>query len=201
MRKTILLLAAALLILAAGLPGIAFPVAGDAPQYRRPDTPERRPNYPPGSDRRTFVGQLTDELVRQAEYFAEASFQYFQGWNGQINEREQAILFKSEEFTAACRLLNRLVQDRTDYFRREMVRTNLYSATRYVNQSFRQLEDQMRLGGLPNDFNRQRRDGRQFQWQPQRDTTGGRGFAGSPWGLGEIRRILGRIEIEFTNWR
>jgi hypothetical protein len=69
-----------------------------------------------------------------------------------------------------------------------------------VALSFHQLEEQMRLGGIQNDFNRTRRDGRQFQWAPPRGTMGPAGAMG-PWGLAEIRRVLDRIELEFTNWR
>lgn len=185
MRQNIIPIAAAMLILSLG-------ASAGAPQYRRID-PDRRIN-PQGGDRRAFIGRLSEELVGQAQNLAQGSFEYFMGWNGVINEREQAILFKTEEFGAACRLFNRLVQDRSDYFRREGVRTNLYAASRYVVLSFQQLGEQMRQGGVPNDFGRMRRDGRPFEWRPNHDRV-------APWGLGEIRRILDRIELEFSNWR
>ncbi len=194
MRRTIILIAAMILVFAFGVSsGAQQPNPGNNPQYRQND-PRFQRNDQIRGDRRSFVGQLSDELVRHAEALAQASFQYYMGWNGTITDREQAVLFKTEEFAAAARLFGRLAQDRTDYFRREGVRANLFTASRYVALSFRQLEEQMRLGGIQNDFNRVRRDGRPFQWQPQRGMTG-------PWGLAEIRRILDRIELEFTNWR
>jgi hypothetical protein len=116
------------------------------------------------------------------------------GWNGIVSDQEQAILFKSEEFTAACRLFSKLAQNQTNYFRLESLRTNLYSASRYVAASFRQLEGQMRLGGMQGDFNRMRRDGRPFEQRMNRGTTG-------PLGLAECRRILDRLEVEFSSWR
>jgi hypothetical protein len=194
MRKIVLFIAAALLIIAVGLPsGAQQTYGGGNPQYR-PQPQNRRPDNPMPGDRRSFVGQLSEELVRHAENLAEAGFQYYQGWNGSITDREQAVLFKTEEFAAAARLFSRLALDRGDYFRRDGLRTNLFTASRYLALSFRQLEEQMRLGGIMNDFSRARRDGRPFQWQPQRGITG-------PWGLAEMRRILDRIELEFTNWR
>ncbi len=194
MRRSIVFIAAMILVLAFGVPsGAQQPNSRNNPQYRQND-PRFQRNDQMRGDRRSFVGQLSSELVRQADNLSQASFQYFMGWNGQITDREQAVLFKTEEFAAAARLFSRLAQDQTDYFRREGLRTNLFTASRYLALSFRQLEEQMRLGGIQNDFNRMRRDGRQFQWQPQRGSMG-------PWGLAEIRRILGRIEIEFSSWR
>ena len=195
MRKILIFIAAVLLVIAVGLQSGAQQMdPGNNPQYR-PNDPRFQRNTPPmRGDRRSFVGQLSDDLIRQADLLAQASFQYFMGWNGMITDQEQAVLFKTEEFAAAARLFNRLAQDQTDYFRREGLRTNLFTASRYLSLSFHQLEEQMRLGGIQNDFDRTRRDGRPFQWQPQR------GIAG-PWGLVEMRRILDRIELEFSNWR
>lgn len=194
MHKTVVLIAALALILCLGVStGAQQTYPGNNPQYR-PNDPRLQRNDQMRGDRRSFVGQLSDELVRHAETLAQASFQYYMGWTGMITDREQAVLFKTEEFAAAARLFSRLAQDRTDYFRRDGLRTNLFTASRYLALSFRQLEEQMRLGGIQNDFNRVRRDGRPFQWQPQRGVAG-------PWGLAEMRRILDRIELEFTNWR
>jgi hypothetical protein len=191
MRRSIFSLAAVMLILACGV----FSASdqgnpGYNPQGRRdnPQNPTRM------GDRRSFVGPLSLELVRQAEYLSESSYDYFMGWNGTITNPEQAILFKSEEFAASCRLFNRLVQDQTGYFGRDSMRTNLHSAFRYVALSFRQLEEQMRLGGVRDDFARQRRDGRRFEQRSNRGTTG-------RFGLAECRRILDRIDSEITSWR
>lgn len=186
MRRNIILAAATLLILSLG-------VSADGPQYRPYGPPGQRGITLPPGDRRSFVGQLSEDLAAQAQYVAQASFEYFMGWNGVINEREQAVLFKTEEFAAACRLFNKLAMDRADYFRREGVRTNLYAASRYVMVSFNQLNEEMRAVGLQDDFGRMRRDGRPFGWHPYSDRR--------PWGLGEIRRILGRIDAEFSSWR
>jgi hypothetical protein len=162
----------------------------DNPQGRRDNTqnPTRM------GDRRSFVGPLSLELVRQAEYLSESSYNYFMGWNGTITSPEQAILFKSEEFAASCRLFSRLVQDQTGYFGRDSMRANLHSAFRYVALSFRQFEQQMRQGGVRDDFARQRRDDRRIEQRSNRGTTG-------RFGLAECRRILDRIESEFASWR
>jgi hypothetical protein len=194
MRRSVVFIAVMILVFAFGVQsGAGQPNPGNNPQYR-PNDPRFQRNESIRGDRRSYVGQLSIDLVRQAEYLSQASFQYFLGWNGIISNQEQAILFKSEEFTAACRLFNRLTQDETNYFRRESLRTNLYNASHYVAAAFHGLEEQMRMGGIQGDFNRMRRDGRPFQWQPQRGVMG-------PWGLAECRRIIDRIEGEFTNWR
>jgi hypothetical protein len=194
MRKTTIFIAAAFLVLAVGVQsGAQQPSPGNNPQYR-PNDPRFQRNDQMRGDRRSFVGQLSVDLVRQAEYLSQTSFEYFQGWNGMITDQEQAILFKAEEFAAACRLFNKLVQDQTNYFRRESLRTNLYNASHYVAASFHGLEEQMRLGGMPGDFNRMRRDGRTFERRMVRGTMG-------PLGIAECRRILDRIEAEFSNWR
>jgi hypothetical protein len=194
MHRSIVFIAALILVLAFGVQsGAQQPNPGNNPQNSQND-PRFQRNNPMRGDRRSFVGPLCLDLVRQAEYLSKSSFEYFMGWNGVVSDQEQAILFKSEEFTAACRLFSKLAQNQTDYFRRESLRTNLYSASRYVAASFRQLEEQMRLGGMQGDFNRMRRDGRPFEQRMNRGTTG-------PLGLAECRRILDRIENEFSSWR
>jgi len=194
MRRSIVFIAAMILMLAFSVQsGAKQYYPRNSPQYRSND-PRFQRNEPMRGDRRSFVGQLTNELVRHAEYLAQQSFQYFMGWNGVITDREQIILFKAEEFAASCRLFNRLAQDQTDYFRRESIRSNLYNASRYVAQAFREYENQMRGLGMQGDFNRMRRDGRQFDWRPDRGAAG-------PMGIMEIRRLIGRIEAEFSNWR
>jgi hypothetical protein len=194
MRRFIVFIAALILVLVLGVQsGAQQPIPGNNPQNRQND-PRFQRNDQMRGDRRSFVGQLSVDLVRQAEYLSQSSFEYFMGWNGIVSDQEQAILFKSEEFTAACRLFSKLAQNQTNYFRLESLRTNLYSASRYVAASFRQLEGQMRLGGMQGDFNRMRRDGRPFEQRMNRGTTG-------PLGLVECRRILDRIEVEFSSWR
>lgn len=194
MRRSIVFIAALILVLAFGVQaGAQQPNAGNNPQNRQND-PRYQRNDQMRGDRRSFVGPLSVDLVRQAEYLSQSSFDYFMGWNGVITDQEHAILFKSEEFTAACRLFSKLAQNQTNYFRAESLRTNLYSASRYVAVSFRQLEEQMRLGGMRGDFARMRRDGRPFEQRMNRGATGSLG-------LTECRRILDRIEAEFSSWR
>ena len=194
MRRSIVFIAALILVLAFSVQsGAQPPNPGNNPQIRQND-PRFQRNDQMRGDRRSFVGQLSVDLVRQAEYLSQTSFEYFMGWNGVVSNQEQAILFKSEEFTASCRLFSKLAQNQNNYFRVESLRTNLYNASLYVAASFRQLEEQMRLGGMQGDFNRMRRDGRQFEQRMNRGTTG-------PLGLAECRRILDRIESEFSSWR
>ena len=169
MRRTIVFMIALILLLAFGIQSVAQP----DPQYRpndpryRPNDPRNQRNEPMRGDRRSYVGQLSADLVRQAEYLSQTSFQYFLGWNGVITNEEQSILFKTEEFTAACRLFNRLAQE-TNYFQRDSLRTNLYNASRYLAAAFRALEGQMRMGGMRGDFNGMRRDGRRFEGTARR---------------------------------
>ena len=194
MRRSVVFIAAMILALSFSVPsGAQSPAPGDTPQYRQGD-PRFQRNEPMRGDRRSFVGQLSADLVQQAEYLSQTSFEYFMGWNGVISNPEQAILFKSEEFAASCRLFRRLAQAQTDFFRVDSMRTNLYNASLYVAASFRQLEEQMRLGGMPSDFGRMRRDGRPFEQRLNRGAAG-------PLGLAECRRILDRIEAEFSSWR
>ncbi len=146
-------------------------------------------------DRGSFIGQLCLDLVGQAEYLANSSYDYFMGWNGIISNSEQAVLFKTEEFAAACRLFNKLVRDQTNYFNRGSLRTNLHSAYLYVTTSFHELESIMGQGGMRDGFGMTRRDGRRFEPRSYR------GMAGGPFGLAECRRILNRMESEFSYWR
>jgi hypothetical protein len=121
MRRSVVFLLAATLILASCiLSGAGQGNPGYNPQGRR-DNPQNQTRM---GDRRSFVGPLSLELVRQAEYLSQSSYEYFMGWNGTITNPEQAMLFKSEEFTAACRLFSKLVQDQTGYFGRDSIRTN-----------------------------------------------------------------------------
>jgi hypothetical protein len=194
MRRSIVFIAALILVFAFSVPsGAGQPNAGDNSQSRQND-PRYQRNDQMRGDRRSYVAPLSVDLVRQAEYLSQTSFEYFMGWNGVVSNQEQAILFKSEEFTAACRLFSKLAQGQTNYFRVDSLRTNLYNASLYVAASFRQLEEQMRQGGMQGDFNRMRRDGRPFEQRMNRGTQG-------PLGLAECRRILDRIEAEFSSWR
>jgi hypothetical protein len=202
MRRSIVFVSALVLMLAFGTLSIArqYP-PNNNPQYR-PGNPQSQRVDPMRGDRRSILGPLSADLARQAEYLSQTSYNYFMGWNGSINDQEQAILFKTEEFASSCRLFNKLVQDQTGYFRRESLRTNLYSASRYVESNFRQLEMQMQRGGMRNDFGGMRRDGRRYDPQMDRGNNPqmNRGNM-NPSGMAECRRLLNRIEAEFTSWR
>ena len=194
MRRSIVFITALILALAFSVQsGAQQPNNGNGPQYRQND-PRFQKNEPMRGDRRSFLGPLSVDLVQQAEYLSQTSFDYFMGWNGVISNQEQAILFKSEEFAASCRLFSKLAQAQGNFFRAESLRTNLYNASLYVAASFRQLEEQMRQGGMQGDFNRMRRDGRQFEQRMNRGAAG-------PLGMAECRRLLDRIEGEFSSWR
>ena len=114
------------------------------------------------------VYELGIELERQATALAQESFDHFRGWNGTISDEEQAVLFKSEAFAASCRLFLKLAEGRSDFFRSEYVRTNMFSAFQFLAASYGELEGEMKRGGV------------------------------QPFSLGDCRRILGRMEREFS---
>lgn len=181
-------------VILAGL--VSAAIAGAFVAAQPPDSRTRQ-NPALRGDRRSFVAQLSQELARQAEYLAETSYDYFMGWTGSVTEAEQFILFKSQEFAAACRLFDRLLGDQTGYYGPSALRTNLYGASRYVGASFRELEQKMKLAGFQDDFNRLRRDGRRFD----RRTPAHGAAPNARFGLAECRRIIARIEEEFARWR
>lgn len=145
-------------------------------------------------DYRVNLSTLSRELLEQAEYLSESSYEYFMGWNGVINNNEQAVLFKTEEFASACRLFYKLLQDQSGYYRHETLSTNLYSAFRYLRAEFRQLEQRMGKVGFRDDFGRLRRDGRSFERMRKQQAT-------RRMGLAECRRLLDRMESAFRYWR
>jgi len=100
-----------------------------------------------GADQRSDIFRYGMDLEETASKIAQSSFDHFKGWSGEISDQEQAILFKSEEFAAACRLFLRLAEERSDFFSSGSVRTNLFSAYNYLSRSFRDLENEMRRGG------------------------------------------------------
>jgi len=110
-----------------------------------------------------------------------------------ITDQEQAVLFKTEEFAAAARLFNRLARIRPIISGGKAcgpISTRPPAIWRCPSTSSKSRcegGDSERLQPHP-----ARRPS--VQWQPQR------GIAG-PWGLAEMRRILDRIELEFSNWR
>ena len=119
---------------------------------------------------RGAVLRLGLELERRAAELAGESFDHFKGWSNEISDEEQAILFKSEAFAASCRLFNRLAEERTGYFRDGAVRTGLFNAFTYLVRDFGELEAEMRRGRI-------------------------RASA-----LSDCRRLLDRMEEEFSGW-
>lgn len=121
-------------------------------------------------DRRGEIYRLGLELERQATSLAQSSYEHFKGWSGTISDEEQAVLFKSEAFAASCRLFLRLTEERSDYFKTNTLRTNLYSAFIYLTRSFKELEEEMGRAGV------------------------------LPYALSNCRRILDRMDYEFSRW-
>ena len=122
------------------------------------------------ADRRKAICRLGIELERQATYLAQSSYEHFKGWNGEISDQEQAILFKSESFAASCRLFLKIAEDRSNYFRAGYLRTNLYNAFIYLSSSFNDLVEEMRRGSV------------------------------MPYSLSDCREILENMEYEFSEW-
>jgi len=124
----------------------------------------------PAAGQRNQIFEIGTELERQATALAQESFDHFRGWNGAISDEEQAILFKSEAFAASCRLFLKLTESRSDYFRTDYLRTNLFSSFTFLASSFNDLEQEMKRGNV------------------------------MPYALSDCRRILGRLEREFKAW-
>jgi len=122
------------------------------------------------SGQREEVSSLAMQLEKQAAELALSGFDHFRGWEGEISDQEQAVLFKSESFASSARLFVRLSQEQSGYFRAGYLRTNLYNAFVYLARSFRELEEEMRHGGV------------------------------MPYALADCRRILDRMENIFSQW-
>ncbi|MCX7972917.1 MAG: hypothetical protein N3B16_00245 [Candidatus Aminicenantes bacterium] len=122
------------------------------------------------ADRRTAILNLAIDLEKLATALAEDTFQYFKGRRGLITEKEQAILFKAEAFAASCRLFIRLTEERSGYFSTQYLRTNLFQAFIYLTRFFYELEKEMRESSLV------------------------------PYALGDCRRLLDRLDREFSSW-
>jgi hypothetical protein len=121
-------------------------------------------------DQRQDIYSLGQELEREADSLAGASFDHFRGRDNAISDEEQAVLFKSEAFLSACRLFLRLTEERAGYFRSGYLKTNLFNAYVNLSRSFGELEQAMR---------------------------GGRGIS---WGASNCRRLLSDMEGEFSRW-
>ena len=169
-RPAVLL--AAVFVLAACIP-LPMPQPGPDSYPAPEDRPYDQPSQRAGDrafDRRGSIYEQAVELERLASFIAESSFDHFRGWNNNITDQEQAILFKSESFAASCRLFIRLTETTSDYYSRTYRRTNLYNAFLYLARGYGELESEMRRGNL------------------------------RPYEVQECRRLLDRIEREFRSW-
>ena len=144
-----------------------FPTAGASLAAASDHLPGANPR---SADERSRIYDLGVELERQATSLAEESFNHFRGWNGTISDQEQRILFKSEEFASSARLFLKLAETRSDFFRGDYLRTNLFRAFTYLSESYGELEQEMKRGGV------------------------------QPFSLSECRNLLVRMEREFASW-
>lgn len=128
------------------------------------------PNPQWGGSQRGRVADLAEELERQATAIARDSYDHFKGYNNAISDQEQAVLFKSEAFAASCRLFVRLAGGQSDFYREENVRTSLFNAFTYLTRSFSDLEQEMRRSNV------------------------------MPYGMSDTRRLMQRMEREFSGW-
>ena len=119
---------------------------------------------------RNDIYKLGLDLEEAATYLAESSFEHFKGWDDTISEQEQSVLFKSEAFAASCKLFLKLSEQSSNYYVRRHQRTNLYSAYLYLLGSFKELDGEMRRGGI------------------------------QPYALRDANRILERMDYEFSRW-
>jgi len=122
------------------------------------------------ADTRSDIVELAVRLEAQAASLARESFEHFKGWKGEISDREQGILFKSEAFSACCRLFVTLAEERSDYWRSDHLRTNLFNALTYLATTLDDLNREMEKGGV------------------------------RPFALSDCSKLLERMEREFANW-
>lgn len=122
------------------------------------------------ADRRSQIYDLATEVERQSAYLAQSTFEHFKGWSDTISDEEQAVLFKTEAFAASCRLFLRLTEERSNYFKRDYLRTSLYNAFTFLTRSFQGLEKEMRKISI------------------------------MPYALSECRQLLDRMDNEFSRW-
>jgi hypothetical protein len=115
---------------------------------------------------RQDIQELGGKLARQAADLAQSSFEQFKGWNGEISDREQAFLFKSEAFAASCRLFLRLSEETSGS---DFLRTNLFNAYALLAGSFRELERDFRSYALDDCRETLKNLGRAFENWPASD--------------------------------
>lgn len=97
---------------------------------------------------RQDIRVLGERLARQADDLAQSSYDTFKGRKGEISDREQAVLFKTEAFATSCRLFLRLCEENTGFGGGDDLRTNLYNAYAFLTRSFRELEQNFRSGPM-----------------------------------------------------
>jgi len=119
---------------------------------------------------RNAVLRLAAELEQKASELARANLDHFRGWNGVISDAEQAALFKSEAFAASARLFLVLGGEDSEFYQAGNVRTNIYNAFVYLIRAFRELEEEMKGAGV------------------------------MPYALSDCRKILDRMDYEFSRW-
>ncbi len=121
-------------------------------------------------DVRENIYKLGVDLERTASQLAQSNYEHFRGWDAEFTDVEQSALFKSEAFLASSRLFLRLAEERSEYLKSGYVRTNLYHAFVFLNRSFKDLEDEMRNADV------------------------------MPYSLSQCRKILDRMDYEFSKW-
>ena len=119
---------------------------------------------------RSAVLRLAAELDQKASDLARSNIEHFRGWNGVISDVEQAALFKSEAFAASTRLFLVLAGEDSDYYQAGHLRTNVYNAFVFLVRAYRELEEGMKEGGV------------------------------MPYALSDCRKILDRMDAEFSRW-
>jgi hypothetical protein len=119
---------------------------------------------------RSTVLRLGGELEQKAAELARSNLEHFRGWNGAISDAEQAVLFKSEAFAASARLFLVLGGESSDYYQSGYLRTNIYNAFVYLVRAFHDLETEMKGAGI------------------------------MPYALSDCRKILERMDYEFSRW-
>ncbi len=125
---------------------------------------------PLSGDNRSAIVELAGRLEQQAASLARESFAHFKGWKDEISDQEQGILFKSEAFSACCRLFITLAEERTEYWGDDHLRTNLFNAFTYLVHTLDDLKREMDKGGV------------------------------RPFALSDCSRLLERMEREFSRW-
>ncbi len=114
--------------------------------------------------------KLTGELEAKAIILAQKNYDYFKGWDGEISDREQKVLFSSSNFIASIKLFKKLLTESESYYSGRYLNTNLYNAFRYVANYFEQLKEYMYALKI------------------------------SPYELRDIEYILNDMEGEFSRW-